>query len=187
VIAGAGRSALGRKRTSEPGRKPDAGVSGLTRSGLDHGVAAQSDRAMKFNCGSLVSLVLLAAVFSCGPAWGGDLKETILPMADTGQRPPWDDAQAAKLVGAKVLIGITRLGPKGPHNEQMFGVISSASSKDGFEVRLSGTRAGETYWLPPDLRNFAPAKPGNYRLRNTGEVVVDPDYTSSWTVDPPAP
>lgn len=60
-----------------------------------------------------------------------------------------------------------------------------ADPGEGIALRLEGARAGETYRLPPDLRAFAPAPPGEYRLRETGEVVVDPDYTTSRTIDPP--
>jgi len=105
---------------------------------------------------------------------------------DVGQRPQWDEARAAKLVGAKVLIGVTRRGPQGETQEQMFGVIESADSKHGLEVILNGTKSGEIYWLPPDLRNFVPAQPGNYRLRSTGETVTNPDYVSTWTINAPA-
>lgn len=108
-------------------------------------------------------------------------------MRDVGEPPAWDDAKAAKLVGATVLIGITRLDAAGAEQEQMFGVIRSANGRDGFEVALKGTRAGETYWLPPDLRNIDPAAPGEYRLRSTGEVVTNPDYTTTWTIHPPNP
>ena len=107
-------------------------------------------------------------------------------MTDVGERPAWNDQQAAELVGARVLIGITRLRAYGSEQEQMFGVIRSANARGGFEVALDGSREGETYWLPPDLRNFIPAQAGEYRLRSTGEVVSNPDYTSSWTIQPPA-
>ncbi len=50
-------------------------------------------------------------------------------------------------------------------------------------VRGDGT---EPFTLPPVEEAFEPAPPGEYRLRTTGEVVVDPDFTTSWTVVPPA-
>lgn len=107
-------------------------------------------------------------------------------MNDVDQRPAWNEEQAAKLIGAKVLIGITRMRSEGSEQEQMFGVIKSANARDGFEVALDGSRKGQTYWLPPDLRNFSPAEPGEYRLRSTGETVTNPDYTSTWTIQPSA-
>jgi hypothetical protein len=36
--------------------------------------------------------------------------------------------------------------------------------------------------LPPNTAAFMDAKPGNYRLRATGEVVTNPHVTTSWTV-----
>ncbi len=53
-------------------------------------------------------------------------------------RPEWKEEIAAKLMGSTVLIGITRLGPDGPKQEQMFGVVISANSRRGFEIELGG-------------------------------------------------
>ena len=105
-------------------------------------------------------------------------------MREGGERPAWDERQAASLVGATVLIGITRVRADGSEQEQMFGTIISANARRGFEIALEGSREGEIYWLPPDHRNLFPAQPGEYRLRSTGEVVTDPAYTSTWTIDP---
>ena len=105
-------------------------------------------------------------------------------MRDVGERPAWDERQAASLVGATVLIGITRLRADGSEQEQMFGTIISANARRGFEIAPEGSREGEIYWLPPDHRNFFPAQPGEYRLRSTGEIVTDPTYTSTWTINP---
>ncbi|MBN7463153.1 hypothetical protein I3U64_23750, partial [Mycobacteroides abscessus subsp. abscessus] len=41
----------------------------------------------------------------------------------------------------------------------------------------------ETFTLPPAPESFSPAAPGEYRLRSTGEVITDPDYLATWTVD----
>ena len=109
-----------------------------------------------------------------------------MAAGDRGERPNWNEGQAARLVGATILIGITRMLPHGPVQEQMFGVVRSADSKVGFEIALGGSRSGETYWLPPDLRNFHAAASGDYRLRSTGEIVTNPDFTCTWTIHPPA-
>lgn len=53
-------------------------------------------------------------------------------------------------------------------------------------LRLEGERAGEIVTLPPLLEVFEEAEAGIYRLQATGEEVVDPDYTASWTVTQPA-
>lgn len=94
----------------------------------------------------------------------------------------WDDVEAA-WIGKSVLIGLTWLHPDGSldSQEQMFGRITSASRDQGFLIALEGERTGETRSLPPDLRSFRVAPPGDYRLRSTGEVVVDPDLLTNWT------
>ncbi len=101
-------------------------------------------------------------------------------------RPAWDQERASKLIGARVLIGLTHKRPEGPELEQMFGRVRSAIAGKGIEVVLEGARAGETYWLPPHPAAFFPAAPGEYRLRSTGELVIDPDFLTTWDIEPPA-
>ena len=103
----------------------------------------------------------------------------------TDRRPEWSAEAAADLVGKRVLIGMTIVQGDEHYQEQMFGTITQAESERGFRVALEGARTGEDYWLPPDVQNFFPADPGEYRLRSTGEVVVDPDLTSTWTLHGP--
>ncbi|HEX8662043.1 MAG TPA: hypothetical protein VF686_09250 [Brevundimonas sp.] len=91
-------------------------------------------------------------------------------------------------VGRRVLVGLTFLHPDESFDrqEQMFGRIVSMDRSNGVEVALEGQRVGETFWLPPDLRPFSEAAPGEYRLRSTGETVVDPDLLATWTITAPA-
>ena len=96
-------------------------------------------------------------------------------------RPAWDEARAAALLGAVVLVGITHMEGHGARLEQAFGTVTAASPS-GVEVALGGVRAGEVLMLPPDLESFHEAAPGDYRLRGTSEVVVDPAFTAMWTV-----
>jgi hypothetical protein len=56
-----------------------------------------------------------------------------------------------------------------------------------FAIRLEGQKEGELFWLPPDIRAFQDAQPGEYRLRSTGEIVVDPDFITNWTINHPPP
>jgi hypothetical protein len=102
---------------------------------------------------------------------------------DMASRPAWDDARAQAMVGSHVLVGLTRIGPTGDRYEQMFGTVRSASAATGFEIELAGSRKGETYWLPPHIDAFESAPPGEYRLKSTGEVVLDPDYLATWTIE----
>lgn len=96
-------------------------------------------------------------------------------------KPKWDEAFGQRLLGATVLVGITRLEPDGERQEQFFGTVERANEQ-GIELLLGGSRSGDTYFLPPDPNAFYPAQPGSYRLRQTGEVLEDPDYTTTWTI-----
>ena len=91
-----------------------------------------------------------------------------------------------ELLGKSVLIGITRVDHKGEllSQQQYHGRVESL---DGglVHVRIAGT--SEDFTLPPDPSAFVKASPGRYTLRSTGEVIVDPDFISSWTVHDPAP
>jgi hypothetical protein len=95
------------------------------------------------------------------------------------------DVNAAELLGAHILVGITRLDRAGrvAEQRQFHGHVVRASRGEGFVIVNA---FGEELRLPPDGMAFAPADPGEYRLRSTGEVVVDPDYTATWTITPPA-
>lgn len=91
------------------------------------------------------------------------------------------DDRLAALVGGVVLIGLTFRGDGEDRQEQLHGLIVGAD-RTGVQIALEGERDGETYNLPPDPTHFQPARPGEYRLRSTGEVIVDPDYLTTWTV-----
>ncbi|KWT97336.1 MULTISPECIES: hypothetical protein [unclassified Variovorax] len=99
-------------------------------------------------------------------------------------RAPWDASFAARLPGKLLLVGLTYLDADGKliDKQQIFGRIMSATPRDGISLRLEGRRTGERYSLPPDTRAFRKVRPGQYRLHATGEVVVDPDYTVTFTI-----
>jgi hypothetical protein len=67
-------------------------------------------------------------------------------------------------------------------SRQFHGRVVSASPKDGVTIVDD---EGHEHWLPPHRPSYAPAEPGDYHLRSTGEIVVDPDYVTTWTVRPP--
>jgi hypothetical protein len=102
----------------------------------------------------------------------------------------WDEDRARSLVGKIVLLGLTFATADGEVIEQVqrHGVIEQADWDEGIGVRLVGPGQvwdGEVYVLPPDLRPFSEAAPGSYRLRSTGETIVDPDFTSTWEIRSP--
>ena len=43
----------------------------------------------------------------------------------------------------------------------------------------------EPFTLPPEPEAFEVGMPGEYHLHSTGEIVVNPDFTSIWTVHEP--
>jgi len=99
-------------------------------------------------------------------------------------RPGWDQSLADALIGKVVIIGLTYVDSSDAvvRRVQMHGVIGLASTSEGVRIDLSGARAGEVYWLPPDVSNFEEAQPGVYRLKETDEEIVDPDFLSTWTI-----
>lgn len=84
-----------------------------------------------------------------------------------------------RVIGARVLVGVTYLD--GDHNVQIqrHGVVVRCDEQV-IEIEKPD---GEVFTLPPAPEAFSPAPPGEYRLRSTGETVVDPDFLATWTVD----
>jgi hypothetical protein len=100
-------------------------------------------------------------------------------------KPEYDETVAASLIGKYVLVGITYRNASDAVDgySQKHGKIISADKKLGIVIRNPDT--GEEFTLPPDTSRFEKAKPGNYRLKSTGEVITDPDFVCTWTVYPP--
>jgi hypothetical protein len=100
-------------------------------------------------------------------------------MADSS-----DEDFAADLIGTHLLVGVTHVdhGGKVVSLEQFHGTVIRASVAEG---AVLVDAAGTEHWVPLDREAFRPADPGTYRLRSTGEVVVDPAWLSTWTVYPP--
>jgi hypothetical protein len=97
---------------------------------------------------------------------------------------PWNQEIAESAVGKTVLVGITYLAADGQtvkRQVQYHGVVAVVDGKVGVTIECDGVHSGEKLSLPPDMKVFTPAKPGEYRLRSTGEVVVDPDFVTNWT------
>jgi hypothetical protein len=94
------------------------------------------------------------------------------------------DRDPYSLIGKYVLVGITRIDAAGALLEkgERHGRITSVDGDAGIEVALAD---GELLTLPPDPSAFRDAKPGIYRLRSTGEEIVDPDLTTVWTIREP--
>lgn len=103
----------------------------------------------------------------------------ILEFGPDGQ--PWfNEDRGRSMIGKTILVGLTSISPNGSASE-VRQLVGSAEQIDqmGIRLRLEG---GDYYDLPPDLRPVDEAMPGEYRLRSTGQVVVDPDFTATWNV-----
>jgi hypothetical protein len=98
-------------------------------------------------------------------------------------KPPFDAKFAQQYVGKYVLVGMSYYSAEGQvlKHQQVHGVISWISEKE-IVVDLKGTRTGERKSFPPDIRSLKPAPPGEYTLRETQEVIHDPDYLWTWDV-----
>ena len=99
--------------------------------------------------------------------------------------PAFDEEVARTIIGKHLLVGITHRNRADEVTsfEEFHGEIVRASRDGGIIVRIDGS--AEERWVPPDLSHLHTAAPGNYSLKSTGEVVVDPDFTATWTVYPP--
>ena len=88
----------------------------------------------------------------------------------------------SEIIGKHLLIGITFLDEDKNVIEQYqtHGIIIAINNEQGIVInKADGTG---TYTIPPDTERLHPALPGEYRIRTTGEIVVNPDFTSAWTV-----
>jgi hypothetical protein len=97
--------------------------------------------------------------------------------------PQYIDGDGSSYVGKQLLVGITYLSHKGEmiRQEQFHGLIVEADER-GIVIERADT--GELASLPPGLDR---ATPGEYQLRSTGELVVNPDYVAKWTCTEPSP
>jgi hypothetical protein len=98
-------------------------------------------------------------------------------------QPTRISGDGSRYLGKRLLVGITYEDEEGEtvRQEQFHGLIVEAG-EEGIVIERSDT--GERRSLPPELM---PARPGEYRLRSTGEVVVDPDYLAKWVMKAPDP
>jgi hypothetical protein len=83
-----------------------------------------------------------------------------------------------RMIGGTLLVRITYVNADTVrHVAEFAGVVTSVDP-------LVTIERGEnsSFTLPPDPEAFEVGKPGKYHLHSTDEVVVNPDFTSIWTV-----
>ena len=85
-----------------------------------------------------------------------------------------------ELIGKTMLIGITYYTKDEEliEQKQYWGEVVEAT-EDHICIRQTD---GELFQIPADRKAVEQARRGEYRLRSTGEIVVNPDYLSSWSV-----
>ncbi|NLT53094.1 MAG: hypothetical protein GXX79_00685 [Actinomycetales bacterium] len=85
------------------------------------------------------------------------------------------------LVGSRLLVGITYVDADGEvlGREQFCGRVVEVG--EGVVVVDRPGEHGPAV-LPADEEAYEPAPAGTYTLAGTGEVVVDPDWLTTWSV-----
>lgn len=85
-----------------------------------------------------------------------------------------------ELIGKVLLVGITYYTQDNEFIEQkqFYGTVIEANESI---IRIK--QKDETvYSLPPDLSSTKRARPGEYKLRSTGEIIVNPDFFATWNL-----
>jgi hypothetical protein len=90
----------------------------------------------------------------------------------------------SEMIGRRVLVGITYVDAQGVvvNQDQFAGIVQEVEPLVAIE-----RGSGDPFTLPPEPAAFERAQAGEYRLRSSGETVIDPDFITTWTVRAPAP
>ncbi len=85
-----------------------------------------------------------------------------------------------ELIGKVMLVDLTYFDKGGERTGQIqvWGTVGRVDVEGIYLTRSTG----EELQLPPDVSAVKRAKPGEYKLHSTGEVVVNPDFTATWNV-----
>jgi hypothetical protein len=105
-----------------------------------------------------------------------------LVLLDADGEAVFNEERARFAIGKRVLVGISVLTPDEQdvaERHAFAGTVASVEPGRGIELRLDDR---SSYWLPPDMSALHEAAPAEYVLRDTGQTVVSPDYTTTWTV-----
>jgi hypothetical protein len=84
------------------------------------------------------------------------------------------------LLNKTLLVGITYYNSEHQSIEQkqFFGRVIEANQSIIRIIQENGT----DLTLPSDLSSTKKARPGEYKLRSTGEIVINPDFLATWNV-----
>ena len=86
-----------------------------------------------------------------------------------------------ELIGKVLLAGITYYTIDNEYIEQkqFYGTVTEANES---LIRVK-QKDGTEFTLPPDLSSTKRAGQGEYKLRSTGEIVVNPDFLTTWNLN----
>lgn len=98
-----------------------------------------------------------------------------------------DKLKVAQMINKHIIVGITIKEHDGTFIEQkqMHGDIIRINEKEGIVIKLHNSYT--EYKLPPYLDAVQVAPEGEYRFKSTGEIVINPDFMTSWTITRPTP
>jgi len=87
-----------------------------------------------------------------------------------------------EMIGKRLLVGITYVGKRKRPDEltEFAGIVIEVDPLVAIDIG-----GDEPFTLPPSHGAYSVASPGIYTLRSTGEVVENPDFVATWTVQPP--
>jgi len=87
-------------------------------------------------------------------------------------------------LGKSLLISLTYLYPTGEvrHKSQTHGIITRINEAI---IAVQRQDTGDEFTLPAKLDALEPAPEGEYRLKPSGTVVVNPDYLVVFTIQEP--
>ena len=88
-----------------------------------------------------------------------------------------------QIIGKHIIIGLTYLDCNRNivKKVQLHGDVINITK----EYIIINLNTGEEFTLPPDIRAIKIAPPGEYHFDSTGEVVVNPDLMTTWTIYQP--
>ena len=90
---------------------------------------------------------------------------------------------ASDLEGATVLVGITHVAKDGSVSQEQHSGVASIVEHENVTLIELACDDGEVREYPFDTRSLSIATPGEYRLKDTGRIVVDPHYLMTWEVE----
>ncbi len=107
------------------------------------------------------------------------------PEANQQYKGDFDCELAKSYIGKHLLFGVSFTDHEGTllGQEQGHGEIVEITAE---VIKVRRPDSEELFTLPPFVDELEPAPPGEYRLRSTGEVVVNPDLIGRFQCISPA-